>query len=166
MRRIRWAGVIVGAAATALISFLLALFVSSVIVARLYRAFIAEGAGMTAREDALFNILSGVSHLVAVLLAFFLGGLVAGGVAAAFPGLNGAVGAAVVALGSFAWFVAPLVPWIWEPISNPGEVYTRFENLGNLLRVSLAHCAVLPFVVLAGYAGGKLGGRLRNRSWP
>jgi hypothetical protein len=87
--------VIVGCTATGLVVFLFTLFVFSVIDARLYRAFIAEGAGVTAREAALFYALSGVSHLVALLLAFGLGGLVTGAVADAFPGLNGAVGAAV-----------------------------------------------------------------------
>jgi hypothetical protein len=30
----------------------------------------------------------------------------------------------------------------------------------------MAFCVVMPFVLLAGYAGGKLGGRLRNRGGP
>lgn len=60
---------------------------------RLYEAFIAEGAGTTAREQALFDALSGASHLAAVLLAFFLGGLLAGRIAPSFPGSNGAASA-------------------------------------------------------------------------
>jgi hypothetical protein len=98
-----------------------------------------------------------------VLLAFFLGGLLVGGVVTAFPGLNGAVSSAIAALGGFAWYTGPLVPWIWETISNPGAVYTRSENLNNLLELSVVFCVALPFAVLAGYLGGKLGGRLRNR---
>ena len=60
------------------------------------------------------------------------------------------------------WFVAALVPSIWEPINNPGEIYTVSDNLGNLLTLTAMFCAVLPFVVLAGYLGAKLGGCLRN----
>ncbi len=88
-----------------------------------------------------------------------------GGVVSAFPGLNGGVSAAVTMLGGFAWFVGPVmlsvVPWIWEPISNPGEAYTRADTLDQLLEVSVVFCVVFLFVVLAGYVGGKLGGRLR-----
>ncbi len=112
----------------------LTLFVFSVIDSRLYRAFIAEGAGTTAREQALFDGLSGASHLAAGLLAPFPGGLLGGRVTAASSGTNAATGAAVAAFGIFAWSVGSfLVPWIWEPISNPGEAYTRSDNVNNLL---------------------------------
>lgn len=139
------------------------LLVFSVIDSRLYRAFIAEGAGTTAREQALFDGLSGASHLIAVLLAPFLGGLLVGRVVDAFAGTTAAISAAVAAVGLFAWFFGPLVPWIWEPISNLGEAYTRSDNIDNLIIVSVVFCAILPFVMLAGYLGGKLGSRLRER---
>jgi hypothetical protein len=51
---------------------------------------------------------------------------------------------------------------MWEPISNPGEVYTVSDNVGTLLTLIAMFCAVLPFVVLAGFLGARLGGRLRN----
>ncbi len=69
--------------------------------------------------------------------------------------MNGAVSAALTALGGFAWFLGSVVRWIWEPISNPGEVYTRSENLGDLLALSAIFCAVLPFVALVRYLGAK-----------
>lgn len=171
MRRIRWVGVLLGVAVMTPLALGLTLFVFSVIDSRLYRAFIAEGAGTTAREQALFDGLSGASHLAAGLLAPFLGGLLGGRVTAASPGTNAATGAAVAAFGIFAWFVGPLVPWIWEPISNPGEAYTRSDNVNNLLVVSVVFCGILPFVVLAGYLGGELNARLRDRPaatrpWP
>jgi hypothetical protein len=162
LRQVRWVGILLGIAATPPLSLGFNIFVSSVIDSRLYRANIAEGAGVTAREDAMYNTFSNASHLIAILLAPFLAGLLVGMLVAAFPGTNAAIGAAVSAVGIFAWFVGPLVPWIWEPISNPGEVYTRSENLGNLLEVSVIFFLVLPFIALAGYFGGKLGGRLRN----
>jgi hypothetical protein len=161
LRQLRWVGVFLGAAVTTPLTLGLTLFVFSVVDSRLYRAFIAEGAGTTAREQALFDGLSGASHLAAVLLAPFLGGLLVGRVIAASPGTNAAVGAAVAAVGVFAWFVGPVVPWIWEPISNPGEAYTRSDNVNNLIVVSAVFCGIVPFIILAGYLGGRLGGRLR-----
>ncbi|HEX6708719.1 MAG TPA: hypothetical protein VF068_00180 [Rubrobacter sp.] len=77
--------------------------------------------------------------------------------AAASPGPNGAVSAALTAIGAFAWLVAPLVPSMWEPISNPGKVYTVSENLGTLIALTTMFCAVLPLVVLSGYLGARAG---------
>lgn len=162
--RIRWTGTLAGIAAGAPLALLFTFFVFSAVDSRLYRIFIAEGTGTTAREQALFDALSAASHLVAALPAFFLGGLLAGRIAAAFPGSNGATSAGVGAAAIFACVVGPLVPWIWEPISNPGEVYTRAENLNNLMVFGVGFCVVLPFVVLSGYLGGLLGGRIRGRS--
>lgn len=84
----------------------------------------------------------------------------------AFSGLNGALSAAVTALGGFAFWVGPVIPpvitWIWETISNPGEVYTRADTLSKLVELSAVFCAVLPLFVLAGYVGGKVGALLRR----
>lgn len=116
-------------------------------------------------EGAIPTGIAWYAHVVRATLpplTLFLGGLISGVVAPGFRGLNGAVSAAVPALGAFAWFVGPLVPWTWEPIINPDEAYTRVENLGNLLEVSVVFCAVFSFVILAGYLGERLGGRLRT----
>ncbi len=166
MSRIRWVRVGVGAVATMLLTYLLTRFVVySVIFPYLHRTYIAEGPGVNAREDALFNTFSTGSLLIALLLAFFIGGLLVGGLVAASPGLNGAVSAATAAVGCFAWYAGPLVPGIWEPISHPGEVYTRAENISNLLVLSVLFCAVSPFAVLMSYLGGRLGSRfLRSTS--
>ena len=115
---------VTGVGVSLVVAVLFNLFVFSVIDARLYRVFIAEGAGVTAREDALYDTLSGTSHVISVLLAFSLGGLVVDGMVAASPGLNGAVGAAVAALGASAWYAGPLVPWIWRWCS-PGRKRAR-----------------------------------------
>lgn len=160
-RGIGWVRVLASGAATVALALGLNLFVFAVVDSLLYDTFIAEGAGTTAREQALFDGLSGASHLAAVLLAPFLGGLVVGRVIAASPGTDAAVGATVAAVGVFAVVAGPLVPWIWEPISNPGEAYTRSENVGNLIVVSVVFCGVLPFIALTGFFGGRLGRRLR-----
>ncbi len=153
-----------GVASTMLLAYLLTRFVVySVIFPYLYRTYIAEGPGVNATEDALFSTFSTGSLLIALLLAFFLGAVPVGWLVGAFSGLNGALSTSVAAVGCFAWYAGPLVPWIWEPISHPGEVYTRAENLYNLLEESVMFSLVFPFIVLAGYLGGNLGGRLRNR---
>jgi hypothetical protein len=112
LRRSRWTGTVAGIAAGVLLAFLFTFLVFSAIDLYLYEVSITEGAGTTAREQALFDALSGASHLVAVLLAFYLGGLLAGRIASSFPGSNGAASAGLGAAAFFAYTVAPLVPWI------------------------------------------------------
>lgn len=97
-----------------------------------------------------------------MLLAVFLGVLLAGRIAPSSPESNGAASAGVGAI-IFACVVGPLVPWIWEPISNPGEVYARAENLNNSMVFGVGFCVVLPFVVLSGYLGGCIHGRFGAR---
>jgi hypothetical protein len=100
--------------------------------------------------------------LASLLLTFFLGGLVVGVVVSAFAGLNGALSAATAAFGAFAWFVRHLLPWLWEPMSDHGEVYVLNEGLGTLIALTAIFCLVLPLIVLTGYLGARVGGRLRN----
>jgi hypothetical protein len=66
----------------------------------------------------------------------------------------------IAQLGTFLWYAGALVPWVFVTPGDPGEAYTRSENVGNLLVVAMAFGAVFPIVVLAGYLGGRLGGRL------
>ena len=120
-----------------------------------------EGALPTGFAWYVHVIWAIIPPLFSLLLTFFLGGLVTGGVTSASPGPNGAVGAALLASGSFIWFVAPIVPSMWEPISNPGEAFTGTDNLGNLFELTIMFYTVLPFIVLAGYLGARLGGPLR-----
>ena len=159
MRRVRLVSIIVGVVATCAVFWLLFLVVGLPLFPNLY----PEGAIPTGFAWYVHVVRATLPPLGSLLLTFFLGGLASGGMASSSPGLNGASSVAVAAFGGFAWFVGPLVPWIWEPISNPGEVFTRSENVGNLIVLSVVFCAVLPFVILAGYLGGRLGGRLRTR---
>ncbi len=156
--RIRWVSLVVGVMATSAAFWLLLVF-GLPILPGLY----PEGAIPTGLAWYVHLVRATAPPLTFLLLTFFLGGLAAGRAASTSPGLNGAVGAAITAFGGFAWFVGPLVPWIRVPISNPGEVFTRSDNVGNLITLSVVFCAVLPFVVLAGYLGGRLGGRTRAR---
>lgn len=153
-------GVIAGIVTTSAAFWLLFVVVGLPFFPNLY----PEGAIPTGFAWYVHVVSATIPPVFSLLLTFFLGGLVAGGVTSASPGPNGAAGAALLASGSFIWFVAPLVPSMWEPVSNPGEAFTISDNLGNLLVLTIMFCAVLPFVVLAGYLGARLGGRLRH--WP
>jgi hypothetical protein len=158
LRRLRLVGIFAGIVATSAAFWLLFLVVGLPLFPNLY----PEGVIPTGFAWYVHAALATIPPLLSLLLTFFHGGLVAGGVTSASPGLNGMAGAALMAFGGFIWFVAPLVPSMWEPISNPGEVYTVSDNVGTLLTLTAMFCAVLPFLVLAGYLGARLGGRLRN----
>lgn len=92
--------------------------------------------------------------LACLLLACFAGGLVAGRLAPDSPGLNGASGTAFGSLGGFVW---SLVPRVFVRPSNPGEVFTRSDNVGTLVFLTAVFC-----VALGGFLGGRLGGRPRR----
>jgi hypothetical protein len=121
-----------------------------------------EGAVPTGFEWYRFVILGALRVLLSLFGIFFLGSILTGAVVSAFPGLNGVLSAAATHLGTFVWYAGGLVPWLFVTPSNPGEAYTRDENVGTLLVVAVAFCAVFPIVVLAGYLGGRLGWRLRG----
>lgn len=167
LRRVEWVGVLLGGAATVLVVLLLEVFVVSPISSYLYGVFAVERPGgatsFTGRAWNTYVALSTSLVLVALPLAFFAGGLVVGRLVSSFPGLNGVAGAAGVVAAGFAWLLATALPGILDPINNPGDVYTRSENLQMFLIWGTAFCAVSPFVVLAGFLGGRLGGQLKNR---
>ena len=131
--KVSWWVIILGVAVSLLLVYLLNTFVFLVIDSHLYDTYIAEGIGVTAREDALYNWLSNLSHLSALILAFFLSSILVGRTISAFPELNGAVSAATAAVLGLVWLVGPVVRWIWEPINDPGEAYTRSDNLNTVI---------------------------------
>ena len=49
-----------------------------------------------------------------------------------------------------------------EPAGAPASGYVFNEVPGTLIAATAAFCALLPFVALAGYLGGKAGGGLRD----
>ncbi len=112
-------------------------------------------------ERYRFIILGALRVLLSLFAIFFLGSVVTGAVVSAYPGLNGVVSAVATQMGTFLWYAGGLIPWIFVAPTNPGEAYTRDENVGTLLLVAVAFCAVFPVVVLAGYLGGRLGSHLR-----
>jgi hypothetical protein len=157
-RGFRPLGVIVGVVATFSLVMGLGLYLGLLIPPSF-----PEGAIPTGFEWYRFVILGALRVLLSLFAIFFVGSAVAGAVVSAYPGLNGVVSSAATHVGTFLWYAGGLIPWIFVTPSNPGEAYTRDENVGTLLVVAVAFCAVVPIVVLAGYLGGRLGGRLRTR---
>jgi hypothetical protein len=165
LRHIRWMGVGAGVVATCVAFWLLFLVVGQPLFPNLY----PEGVELPTGLAWYVHVVSAtLPPLASWLLAFAVGGLAVGVLESAFQGLNAALSAAITALGGFAWWVGPVIPpvitWTWEPISNPGEVYTRADTISKLLEVSVVFCAVLSLFILAGYVGGRVGALLRSRA--
>lgn len=113
MRCIRLMGIVVGVVATCAVFWLIFLVLDLPLFPVLYPAGVGLPTGLAWYAHVVRATLP---PLASWLLVFFAGGLVVGGVVSAFPGLNGAVSAAVTMFGGFAWFVGPVmlsvVPWI------------------------------------------------------
>lgn len=162
--RIQWLGVFGGIMATC-VAFWLLFFVVGL---PLLPTLDPEGVELPTGLAWFAHVVSAtLPPLASWLLVFAMGGLVVGVIVPAFPGLNAALSAATTLFGGFAWFVGPAVvstvPWLWQPISNPGEVYTRADTISKLLEISVVFCAVFPLIVLAGYLGSRAGTLLRGR---
>jgi hypothetical protein len=158
MRRLRLPSVIAGATITVLLLFLILVFGS-----RFFPNPAPEGVLLVGPAHQLRVAASVLVPLACLLLACLAGGFVAGRLAPDSPGVNGAVGTALGCLGGFVWFVWGLVPSVFVRPSNPGEVFTRSDNVGTLIFLTGAFCIAMPFVALGGFFGGRLGGRPRRR---
>jgi hypothetical protein len=159
LRRLGLVSVVAGVVATSVAFWLIRVVVGLPLFPNLY----PEGAIPTGFAWYIHVVLFTFPPLASLLLSFFLGGLAAGGVASATPGSNGAVSAALTGFGGFTWFVMPLLPLLWEPSGNHGEVYVLNEGLGTLIAASVTFCAVLPLVVLSGYLGARVGACVMGR---
>ncbi len=161
LRRVRWTAVVVGIALT-----LLFLFLILVLGSRFFPNPTPEGVVPQGPARYIRLAFSVLVPLFCLLTACTLGGLAAGALSTASPGLNGAVGATLALVGAFLWLTWGIVPWVFVTPSNPGEVFTKSDNIGTLIVLTLAFCAVLPLGVAAGFVGGRLGGRLRPTTRP
>ena len=132
----------------------------------LYDTFIDAEQGVTARENAYFETLSGLSLLIALLIAFFCGGILAGLISCEFPDLNGVVSSVILVFSGFVILMGPLITRIWDRPATLDEAYSRAENLGNVLVFSFALGVISPFLILAGYFAAKLANRFRNTRNP
>lgn len=165
--RIRWVVIFVGFIAILLLASLLMASVGSVGSSYLYDTFAVERPGgavsFTGRAWDVYMFSSTLVFLSCLLAAFFLGSVVVGRMVLAFPGLNGAVSGAAVMAAAWVWLLGGAIPFLLRPINDPGDVYTRAENLQMFLLWMVVLCVISPLGILAGYLGGRLGGRLRRR---
>ncbi len=162
--RIHWLAVVVGSVATILLAFLLTMLIFTVVDPFLYDLFAIENSeervAFTGRGWSAYTNLSLLLHLLAVLLAFFSGGTVAGRVGSSSPRLNGVM-VALVAIGvGLIWMLVTFLPVLLSTLSESGNAHTRAENLGNLAAWAFAFCVTAPLSLLASYFGGKLGSRM------
>ncbi len=168
LRNVGFVGVAVGVAVTTLLVLLLETIVLPPINLYLYDLSAVERAGgavsFTGGAWNTYMVLSTSLMLGALPVSFLLGGVSAGMVARSRPGISGLASAVVVVALGFALLLATALPWLMEPISNPGDVYTRSENLQMLFLWGTAFCAVSPFALLVGYLGGRVGGRRGERA--
>ncbi len=165
--RIRWVVIPMGFIATLLLASLLVATVGSVGGSYLYDTLAVQRPGgadsFTGRAWNVYMFSSTLVLLSCLLVAFFLGSAVVGRMVLAFPGLNGAVSGAAVAVAGWVWLLTSAIPPLLRPINDPGDVYTRAENLQMFLLWIVAFCIISPLGILASYLGGRLGGRLRRR---
>jgi hypothetical protein len=153
----RWAPVVVGAVVALLLFRLTNFFVPE------FRASVAyEGRGeitvMTPERQMLADALQLFVTVLSLVLAHFLGGLVAGRMNSSSPGLKGALTVVLTAVSGVVWFLIPVLPVIIGPLADP---QIRSEDAGLYFVWAINFAVVFPIILLAGYLGGKLGGRLR-----
>jgi hypothetical protein len=113
----------------------------------------------TVAEEKIHGLLVGAYVILALLLAFFIGGLVAGRFAGTHAGLNGAVMGAIVIVIPLVLLLGSIASTL-DFVGDTGDVQGRSENLRMLLAALVVYYAVSPAIVLTGYVGARLGGRL------
>jgi hypothetical protein len=159
--RLRWTGVIAGT-------------MVALLAGRLILVAMPDFYGMIAYEErpgdtVAFSTQSqttaiGVQMLISAiswLLAYFLGGLVAGRMARSSDGLNGMLTAVLGALVGAAWYAWGVLPLVVGASIGP---QVRSENLGLLSFWTMVFAVFFPISALVAYSGGKVGGRLRSRA--
>ena len=124
-----------------------------------FRATVAyEGRGditvITRERQVLEDALQLLVAVLSLMLAHFLGGLVAGRMVSSSPGVKGALTVVLTAAFGVVWFLIPVLPVVIGPSVDP---QTRSEN-GGLVFVWI--------ILLTGYLGGRFGGRLRPATQP
>ena len=168
LRNVGVKGVAVGVAVTTLLVLLFETIVLPPINRYIYDLFAVERAGgvvsFTGGAWNSYMALSTALMLGALPVSFLLGGMSAGLAARSRPGASGLASALVVVALGFGWLLVTALPVLADPISNPGELYTRAENLQMLFLWGTAFCAVSPFALIAGYLGGRVGGHGSGRA--
>ena len=157
-----WAPIVVGAVVALLmfrpINFIVPEFRASV-------AYESRGdiTVMTPERQMLADALQLFVTVLSLMLAHFLGGLVAGRMVSSSPGLKGALTVVLTAAFGVVWFLIPVLPVVIGPSVDP---QTRSENGGLVFVWAILFAVVFPIILLTGYLGGRFGGRLRPATQP
>lgn len=114
---------------------------------------------VTVVQERIHGLLVGAAVISALVIAFLVGGMVAGRLAYSHTRLNGAVAGIIVMVVPFVWLSSNIVSVALEQPRNLGEVATRSEGLSMMLAVLLAFCIVSPVLVMSGILGGRIGKR-------
>ena len=161
MRRIGWIGVVTGTV-VALVAGWLIFFAMPDFYTMI--AYEEKAGGITVSStdrQTTAHTLEMIVVAASCSLALFLGELVAGRMARASSGLNGMVitilGALILSLW-YSWEVFPVI------VSALADSVSRDEDLGNVSFWVMMFSIYLPFALLVSFAGGRVGGLLRNRS--
>lgn len=159
MRRIRWKSILLGVAAT-----FVGLVVMVAVASPFFPVPIPEGEVVDTEVERYARIaFSALVPLFCASLVFFAGGFLSDRLASGFQGFNGLLVAPATMAIVLAFFIWQFVPLLLRPVNNPGEAYTRAENFGNLIELSVIFALAMPPILLASFLGGRLGGRLRGR---
>lgn len=154
MGRIGWLGIFVGTVA--------ALVTGRFLIWALpdFYGMIAHGDGLgrtVVLSQTAADAVSVLAWVVFWALAYFLGGLLAGGLARPSAGLNGALTAVCGGMFGIVRFFVAVGP---NAVGDP-------ENQGLAVVQAVVFAFIFfPVTVVASYFGGKAGGRQRTRSTP
>jgi hypothetical protein len=158
----RWAPVVVGAV-VALLMFRLINFIVPEFRASVAYESRGEITVLTPERQMLADALQLFVTVLSLILAHFLGGLVAGRMTSSSPGLKGALTVVLTAVFGVIWFLIPVLPVVIGTLADP---QIRSEDEGLYFVWVIIFAVVFPIILLAGYLGGKLGGRFRPATRP
>ena len=157
-RRIRWTGVIVGSVVALLAGWLILLAMPDFYAMIAWEEHPGGVGSTTAERQELATAVWIVASAASLCVGYFLGEVVAGGMARSSSGFNGALIAVLVpALGAIA-LVATMLPTL---LAVGWPVAFSSENLGLLSFWATVFGVFFPISVVVAYVGGRAGGRLR-----
>ncbi|MGB3683571.1 MAG: hypothetical protein WA990_13925 [Rubrobacteraceae bacterium] len=163
MRNIRWIGVILGAVTSIVLALVLLGFVGLVVDPLLGavtgNAAVEGTTSLTVAQERLRGFLLGGAAILAVLFAFFIGGLVAGQFKLSYAGFNGAVTGIIVLAIPLIWLLVSIAS-VSGLVGSPGDVQGQSENLRMLFAALVVYAIASPVVVLMGFWGGRIARRL------
>lgn len=163
MNRFHWTGVMLGVVTVGVLAGVLLAFVGLVLGPQLSVLTGTEPingvTSVTVTEERIYGLLVSVSVILAVLLSFFVGGLIAGRFALSYAGFNGAATGIIVAVVPLLWLLISIAS-VLGLVGGGGDIQGRSENLGMLGAAIVVYFILSPVVVLVGFWGGRIGGRL------